>query len=185
MIEVEIKVRVDEDLNSVEEKLKALNAKLIDIVEERDYYIDLNPCIDLKSMDSALRVRVSRSLLRNTISNELTFKGRRVSEYPKTRKEITVYIDSAEKMLMIFNELGFKKFYTVSKTRRIYQLRNCRIFLDSVDGLGSFVEIEVTSYRDVDEAKKEVENLLKELGIRGEIVRETYLELLLKQKREG
>ncbi|MEM0239611.1 MAG: class IV adenylate cyclase, partial [Ignisphaera sp.] len=177
---MEVKLRVS-NLEEIEKKLLALGAKLIDIVNEIDYYIDLRPCIDLRSMDMALRVRQSTSLLSNSTRCELTFKGSRVGSYPKARKEIIVEIDNAEKFLEIFKDLGFAKTYIVSKSRRIYRLGNFRIFLDVVKELGSFIEIEVDDpgSQSLAVLADEMKKLLSIIGVFGELEEKTYLEMLL------
>ncbi|MEL9940258.1 MAG: class IV adenylate cyclase [Ignisphaera sp.] len=183
MLEVEVKLRVG-NLEEIEKRLLDLGAKLIDIVNETDYYVDLRPCIDLRSKDMALRIRESMSLLSNSRRCELTFKGSRIGGYPKARKEIVVEVDSAEKLLEIFKDLGFSKTYTVSKSRRIYRLGSFKIFLDNVKELGSFIEIEADNPepQSLDTLASEMKRLLSAIGVFGEPEEKTYLEMLLEKK---
>ncbi len=186
LLETEIKLRVN-NLDDVEKKLLSIGAKLVDFVEETDYYIDLRPCIDLRSLDMALRVRVSRNILNGSVKCELTFKGSRVSSYPKIRKEVSVNIDNAENLLEIFKGLGFNKVYAVSKTRKVYQFENFLVFLDNVAELGSFVEVETRNVtgQSISELANALRSFLLYAGIAGEVVEKTYLELLLEKKGLG
>jgi adenylate cyclase class 2 len=180
--EVEIKLRIN-NVDYVEKKLEKLGAELIDIVEEEDYYIDLTHCIDVKNLDIALRIRKSKSLMKGYIVEELTFKGKRVSEFPKIRKEITVRISDAEKLLEIFSELGFRNAHIVTKVRKVYTLGNFKILLDQVKELGHFMEIELLSPTNLSTFRDELVNLFKVINVNESCIeRRTYLELLLERK---
>lgn len=178
-LEVEIKVRI-EDMNVVEERLRKLGANHLDTVHEVDYYLDLRPCLDLKELDMALRVRKRKSLLTGQEVSELSFKGKRISRDVKARKEITVKVEDPEKLVSIFNELGFSRGYTVEKVRKIYTYGSYKIFLDEVKGLGFFIEIELAEgVTDVSIAAERLREVVNALGISAEsIVSKTYLELL-------
>lgn len=171
-------------LDEIEKRLVSLGAELIDIVNETDYYIDLAPCIDLRSRDMALRVRESLSLLTGSRRCELTFKGSRMGSYPKTRKEVSVEIDNVEKLIEIFKELGFTKMYVVSKSRRVYRLRGFKIFLDNVKELGTFIEVEVEEVdkQKLDSVAVDLKRFLSDIGVSGELENRTYLEMLLEKK---
>jgi len=180
--EVEVKLRIS-NVKQVEEKLRGLGAKLVDVIEEEDHYIDLAPCINMRDLDIALRVRKSRSLVKDAMVEEMTFKGRRVSEFPKIRKEITVNISNVESVLEIFRELGFRNIYVVSKTRKVYVLNKMKIFLDSVKGLGQFMEVELLEPTDLNIFRDELAKLFTAIGVdESYIERKTYLELVLEKK---
>ncbi len=68
----------------------------------------------------------------------------------------------------------------VRKTRRLYWVEGARIHLDEVDGLGSFVEIEVPVRDDGEHrARAQAAHLMKLLGIDDEdLVSEAYEDLL-------
>lgn len=182
MREYEVKVSV-EDLDKVELSLKKLDALFIGYREEHDYYIDTSPCVDLASADSALRLRVSKDIVKHSVSCELTFKGpREKHEYAKIRKEITVIIDDAEKMLDVLKALGFKVLAVVSKKRKVYRYGNCYIYLDEVEGLGKFVEIEYIVGSDKDSKEMPEGYIMKVveiLGIPKNFILKSYLELIL------
>jgi len=180
--ETEIKLRIS-NVDYIEKKLKELGAKLDNIIEEEDYYIDLTPCVDIRRSDIALRIRKSKSLMKGDVVEEVTFKGKRLSEFPKVRKEITVNISSAEKMLEIFRELGFRNIYTIHKIRKVYILSNSKVFLDYVEELGYFMEIELLKPMDLAILKNELARLFTALNVsERHIERKTYLELLLEKR---
>lgn len=177
--EYEIKIPVD-DLETVEQNIEKLGACLIGYVEERDYYIDTRPCINLVANDSVLRIRVSRDLNRDATAYELTFKGPREKHgFAKIRNEISVVVDDAGKLLEIFKMLGFKVLAEIVKRRRIYQYNEYRIYLDDVEGLGKFVEIELVV--DGDEISTNVFDELLQiaevLGAPKNFISKSYLEL--------
>lgn len=183
--EYEVKVSVD-DLNAVELKLSNLGAELVGYREEQDYYIDITPCTGSMPFDSALRVRIAKDVINNTVRAELTFKGpRERHEFAKIRPEITVAIDDAEKMLEIFKALGFKTLAVISKKRKVYRYGNCRINLDEVDGLGNFIEIEylIDKEQNVD-LLGDVLKVLEKLEIPKNFVKKSYLELILAKSRQ-
>ena len=72
----------------------------------------------------------------------------------------------------------------MNKWREMYQLDTAAISLDSVEGLGTFVEIEVLAERNDSVAAAQVKRISKEIGIQGEPILASYLELLL-SKRSG
>ncbi len=176
-IEYEAKVGV-EDLNMVEERLQTLGAQLIDIVDEEDTYIDLNPCIDMALRDVALRIRIYRSVISNRERCELTYKGPRKSRDLKIRKEITVAIDSGYKAIDIFRELGFRSI-TIYKRRKIYRYGVAKIFLDDVKGLGKFVEIEIENVNSIDEFREILTKILDTLNLPKQLIPKSYLEIML------
>ncbi|MCI4436500.1 MAG: class IV adenylate cyclase [Ignisphaera sp.] len=184
-IEIEVKVRI-RDPDEVERRLQGLGAKLIDIVEEVDSYVDLAPCIDMRKQDMALRIRKRRSLVTGESINELTFKGRRMPGAVKARKEITVVINDGEKFLEILRELGFSSIYTVFKTRKIFALEDLKIFIDNVKELGTFLEIEAPSTMNVEKFGQVIKDLFNVLGVDESCVEsKTYLELLLERREKN
>lgn len=180
MKEFEVKIPI-EDLNNVELELVKLGAIFIGYNEERDYYIDTRPCLDLVSKDSALRLRVSKDVITGATRCELTFKGpREKHEFAKVRKEITVEVSDGEKMIEIFKMLGFNVLLAVSKRRKIYQYKDYHVYLDEVQDLGRFVEIEYLS-GETPGVKPEhnLMHIVEALNLPKNFISKSYLELLL------
>ncbi|MBN2288193.1 MAG: class IV adenylate cyclase [Candidatus Glassbacteria bacterium] len=88
--------------------------------------------------------------------------------------------DAGQLNKVLSDSLGVR--VVVQKQREIYLLGNTRFHLDRVEGLGSFVEIEVLGRRGVDDPgdlKKTCEKYLGMLGIRpADLVERAYADLL-------
>ena len=75
----------------------------------------------------------------------------------------------------------------VRKTRTVYFVDNARIHLDDVDGLGSYVEIEVVlgEGETVEQGTATVAGLMERLGIREkDLVGESYIDLLSQRESD-
>ena len=168
-VEIEAKIPVLA-LAPVRERLQDLHAMLVAIVEERDLYYN-HPARDFGSTDEALRLRYAGG------EATLTYKGQKKAEYSlKAREEIIVTITPGERMEALLSRLGFRYVRSVEKYREIYRLEHTTVSLDEVQGLGSFVEIEVLGGTDPEETIRHVQ---RALGIEGEHIPQSYLELLL------
>jgi predicted adenylyl cyclase CyaB len=70
---------------------------------------------------------------------------------------------------------------TVRKRRDLYRIGQTRVHVDEVEGLGSFVELEVELGRgqSATEGEAIARDLMKELGVKeGDLVAEAYIDLL-------
>ena len=175
MFEVEVKFRVS-DLNTVEPIVRGFAAFLEEDIEEDHYF--QHPCRDFSKTDEALRVRVYGNG-RVTV----TYKGPRVRGPGKARVEYNIDVEPLEEALNALKALGFVEVAVIRKRRRIYTFGSYTIYLDSVEGLGNFVEVEtmVSDESLVSRAMGEVIEFAKSrLGL-GEALIEprTYLELAL------
>ncbi|RLI85683.1 MAG: class IV adenylate cyclase [Archaeoglobales archaeon] len=171
-MEVEVKFKV-EDFEEIKKKLAEVGKFVIEKVEE-DLYFN-SPWRDFWRSDEALRIR------KDVEGVTLTYKGRKVDAETKTREEIKLKVNSFDKCRKILEKLGFKPVRWVKKRRRIYRVNEAVVCLDEVEGLGKFVEVEIES-EDVKEAKKRVFEVARNLGLKGESIRESYLEMLEKQE---
>ncbi len=80
---------------------------------------------------------------------------------------------------MLSNALGVVG--RVRKRRRLYLVGNTRIHLDEVEGLGSFLELEVvlSGPQTVAEGEAVARSLMRELGIpRSSLIHGAYLDLI-------
>lgn len=168
-MEVEVKYRVS-SLEEIEKRLKKLGAKFLGEFRETDIYFQ-HPCRNMARTDEALRLRVVNG------ECEFTYKGPRSSIGIKSREEITVKIDSVDRMLEILSRLGFRSIARLTKLRCKYVLNNCVISLDQIDNLGSFVEIEALD--EVEDPLKTILDTIELLQLKGAVIEKTYLELLL------
>ena len=82
-----------------------------------------------------------------------------------------------EPTVTLLEALGFTRYVEVVKTRYYIDLSDVQVTIDFVNDLGCFVEVES---KDSDEAS--VTRALEEFGIRGEIIKETYAELMYRRR---
>lgn len=174
MIEVEIKAAAQRD--PLAKKLKDAGAEFEKTVWQADAYYNA-PHRDFSSTDEALRLREQGDKV------YLTYKGKKLDAKSKTRKEVEVGVSDRAKMEDILLSLGFRKTLDVHKERHIYHYKGAEICLDRLEGLGDFVEAESMAENGSDIGKKrdELIAILRGLGVDGELIRESYLEMLLKK----
>lgn len=181
-LEVEAKARAD-NLQAVEARLVKLGAVLEANKVERDEYWG-HPSRNFGETDEALRLRITTADDGGGWSGaELTYKGAKLDAAIKSRPEetIAVEIDQVENLRRILQGLGFRPFGKVTKDRREFVLDGLTVCLDRVEGLGTFVEVELIS-TDLEAARARVLTLFKELGL-DPSERRSYLELLLRPQK--
>ncbi|MEM0150313.1 MAG: class IV adenylate cyclase [Thermoplasmata archaeon] len=165
-LEIEIKSKV-ENLEDLEKKIVLLGAVFLGTEFQNDWYFK-HPCRDFSITDEALRVRdVNGKLF-------LTYKGKRIDNETKTRKEIEITVDS--NIFKILEYLGFEIFMNIKKVRKNYGLDNVKISLDYVENLGNFIEMEV--HGNYEEGKLKLFSLAEKLSLK-KIERRSYLEMLV------
>lgn len=181
MYEVEVKCPLDET-EPVLARLKELQAAENVPVAQRDLYL-AHPARDFAQTDEALRLRQIGD------RNRLTYKGPIVDAQTKTRREIEIELASgptaADGLCEIFFALGFRPVRSVSKTRVVYALcwedREVELALDTVEDLGTFLEIECQadeSHRDA--VRDSILRLAAHLGLE-KFERKSYLCLLIEK----
>lgn len=176
-IEVEVKYQVD-DLEEIEYQLLEWNAKLVEMVIQRDHYFN-HPTRDFAKTDEAFRIREEGTEI------YLTYKGPKFNEKSKTRKEIEIKITNTELMSEMLDSLGFRKVLVVSKERKNYFLDDIHWSLDLVDSLGSYIELEkiVSTKEEVDSTLTSIFLAIEKLGLKPkENITKSYMELLLEKK---
>ena len=160
--EVEVKARAEPE--EVRRRLAELGARPVGVEEQKDVYFE-HPCRSLLAGDEALRLRVAGERA------ELTYKGPRKPGCAKSRLEVTVPVGDAAAAKTLLELLGFREAVRVRKRRELYMLGDVEVALDTVEGLGAFVELESRGA-----PVERLLEILKLLGA-GEIVSETYAEL--------
>jgi len=168
---------------SVRAGLERLRARFAPAHEETDVYFN-HPSRNFRQTDEALRIR------RRDSSNRVTYKGPKVDATTKTRRELELALPEGEetaiRWIELLEALGFRQVGRVPKRRRRFHVDwqgwDVEGTLDEIDGLGSFVELELVVEDDaVDRARQAIAALAEHLGLsRSE--RRGYLQLLL-QKR--
>lgn len=173
MIEAEIKIPAV-DLGGIGRRIILEGGSFLGEKEQTDIYLS-HPCRDMKARDEALRVRRDGGAWR------VTFKGARLGGLSKRREEIEFAVLDGDKAIELFKRLGFSIFAVVRKRRREYELLGAKVALDTVEGLGDFVEIEfLESGAEGGEGKdKIIETVAQKLGLGMErSTTESYVEML-------
>ncbi|PTD94859.1 class IV adenylate cyclase [archaeon SCG-AAA382B04] len=171
MIEVEVKAVSNQE---AKKKIKQ-EGKFLRTENQEDIYLN-HPVKDFAKTDEALRLRKIDG------KTFITYKGPKLEEKTKSRKEIEEKIEDFEKSLEIFKSLGFREAGSVKKKRQIYELNGYKVSIDKVEGLGEFIEAE----KEIKEVDQEIiENaidFLTDLGIdQRDFERRSYLELILNE----
>lgn len=169
MFEIEVKAKAD--LSKAKNKLQELGAEKIGTKDQKDIYYTA-PHRDFKKTDEALRIRKENHKV------YLTYKGPKIDNKSKTRKEIEFEVPDQQKADSFLESLGFKKSKSVSKKRYLYSMGKYKIALDKVENLGEFIEVETHAERDkLDEKRDKTLSILRKLT-QSEIIRDSYLEML-------
>lgn len=177
-LEVELKIKVD-SAPEAERALMAAGASLLYEEEQIDTYFQ-HPSRDFKETDEALRVR------RAAGKAFIAYKGPKLSKLSKTRVEIEIPVPDADAAEELFRLLGFTEVARVEKVRRAYAIEGVKVYVDSVKGLGNFVELELPALPgEVREAEETLQALAERLGLPlDRSTLKSYLELIL-ESREG
>ncbi len=181
--EVENKFRV-ESFGPLRERLVQLDVAWSAPIEQVDTYF-AHPCRDFAVTDEALRIRKVQD------DHWVTYKGPKIDQVTKTRRELELPLgntpQTTEQFGELFAALGFQAVAQVYKQRTIGRCRwqhfDLELALDQIDGIGSFVELEiVTDDAGLDAAQGAVLQLAEHLDLAAP-VRASYLELVLASRQ--
>lgn len=172
MLEVELKVKIS-SLDPVREQLIQKKAKSGGKVHEHDIYYNA-PHRDFGQTDEAVRVRYTND------HAVVTYKGPKIKKFGlKAREELNFAVECGKTFETMLDRLGFTRTLEVNKWRETYKLGTASVSLDLVDGLGTFAEIEVMTESESDNPTALIEKIAKEIGVVGEPILASYLEMLL------
>ena len=207
MYEVELKLRADHD--TVRTALDDAGATPDRRVRQVDTYYDA-PHREFAETDEALRLREERrermgdsdapdavdegdatdapdvvdeaGVTDAETTTRLTYKGPLVDAESKTRAEHETAVADGDTAAGILAGLGFEPAAVVEKDRTFFGLDGYTVSLDTVDGLGEFVEVEgeAASEDDVADVREGAADVLRGLGLDpDDQIRTSYLGLLL------
>ena len=207
MYEVELKLRADHD--TVRTALDDAGATPDRRVRQVDTYYDA-PHREFAETDEALRLREERrermgdsdapdvvdegdatdapdavdeaGVTDAETTTRLTYKGPLVDAESKTRAEHETAVADGDTAAGILAGLGFEPAAVVEKDRTFFRLDGYTVSLDTVDGLGEFVEVEgeAASEDDVADVREGAADVLRGLGLDpDDQIRTSYLGLLL------
>lgn len=176
MIEVEVKAKID-SFEEMEERLSEIGAVKTKREFQEDIYFN-SPIVDFADTDEALRIRTTTENDNTNIF--ITYKGPKIDQKSKTRKEVEMKIEDSQKCSDIFEAIGFRKVRAVRKNRQYFTYENFEISLDDIEGLDPYMEIEIalSDGEDYSEAQNSIFKLFEKLGITDGFERTSYLELL-------
>ena len=182
MIEVEVKLPLFRRSHT-EQQLISLGFSPGDLVRESDVYFN-SDFHDFRQTDEALRIRTSENLTKRTAHSVITYKGKKLDSLTMTRKELETGLDDPGTGIDILKALGYNQLYPVRKLRQYYHLDRVTACVDQVEGLGSFLELEVLvpEEKDRPQAMEEIEKILHGIcSSLDETIRISYLSMLMKK----
>ncbi|MFX0053135.1 MAG: class IV adenylate cyclase, partial [Candidatus Hermodarchaeota archaeon] len=186
IMEIELKVPLDKDISVtsiVEHISEKFGSSSITITQIDTYFQSSTK--DFWLTDEALRLRESRH--GNIRKTEMTYKGPKKGRNMKIREEITIEVSDWEKTKHILKNIGFKPFTTIKKQRKNWDHQNITISLDKVEGLGFYLEIEISTpkgFKEIEKIKDKIFRLAKEIipNYDGQDERRSYLELMFQKQ---
>lgn len=162
---VEIKARLD-DPDALRERLEELAAEGPVVLPQEDVFF--------YSRRGRLKLRKSGA------AAELIYYERPDSEQPVESQYLKLAVEDAaatEAMLSVALDVRG----TVRKERSLYRIGETRVHLDRVEGLGSFLELEVVlgASQTVSEGETIARELMRSMHLdEGDLVAEAYIDLL-------
>jgi len=165
---LEIKARTA-SLHATDEIARRIGARYEYEMAQVDTYFDArNGRLKMREVDGA------RFELIGYMRGEQT--ERRVSEFD------VLGLGAAEPLKSILSRaLGVRG--VVRKRRKLYRYHSTRIHADEVDGLGAFIEFETEVTGSVDEAREELNSLIRLFRIEdGDFLKVSYIDLLLAKR---
>lgn len=185
MLEVEQKFLLDVPEVTLA-RLEMLDVEWQPEIVQVDRYFN-HPGRDFGVTDEALRLRSVAG------QNWITYKGPKLDQATKTRRELELPLADGEEWPADYGELlaalGFRAVREVRKTRRPGQLFHhgmpVEVAWDTIAGLGQFLELElVVEDQFVADAQAVLLDLAAELHL-GKPERRSYLELLLARSADS
>jgi predicted adenylyl cyclase CyaB len=165
---LEYKARLTEDAKAVVARARGLGADLWGDLRQTDTYFDV-PRGRLKLRETPGR------------QGELIAYNRDEDAENRPSDYELAYTPQPEVLRNVLMR-SLSVLAVVRKRRTLLLLDAARIHLDNVDGLGDFLEIEVSVGEDEAVAAQEMESLLRELGFDWtRCIRASYLDLTLEQ----
>ncbi len=195
MFEVEIKVQIPNPVR-IKEKFKENQVVYeFSLIHEDTYFNMPKGLRDFKQTDEALRLRKSIKFNKKNprkkqeIEYYFTYKGKKLDNLTKTRKELDIRIDNLDKTKELLNLLGFQEVLTVQKDRDLYkfEFKNYEIkaLIDYLPILKQFfLEVEVLSDTEegIDESRNVLFEFLNLIGIsKDQSIKKSYLELIIEK----
>ena len=139
-VEIEAKMKVA-DLAVIRDRLTAGGGKRVGAFLERNTFFDTEDR-SLLAADQGLRVRSSKDGATGAVACTMTHKGARQHGPLKSREETEMTVGSESDGVAMLLVLGFVRVLSFEKRRESWTLGGCKVELDEVPHLGTFVEVE-------------------------------------------
>lgn len=167
MVEIEVKIRVDE-IKNLAEKILELGAKL-----EKERFFEENTLFDFPSK-TLYKKRQALRLRRMNKKSFLTFKGPpKKSRKFKIREEYESEVKNEKQLRKILKSLGFIPVFNYEKHRTVYRKKGLKISLDETS-IGNFVELEGE--------REKIVKFANALGVsKKEFIKLDYIQLIKKE----
>lgn len=184
--EIEIKIKISDKELEILMKSLSQNAEFFCENLQEDYYFN-NPNHSwfLEHQDGYryalkyLRVRIS------AYGDTICFKDWETASYAGNAglycKDIETHISDGHVMISLLEQIGFTDRTKFKKYRKSYIYTDFEISIDTVDGLGTFVEFEVKKrkYQDPHAEYERILEFIKELGIKNYTIQKQGFIILL------
>jgi adenylate cyclase class 2 len=166
--EIEVKFPLA-DRGAIVRRLESLGAERL-YPETFEDNIVLDRRGELKTRGSLLRVR---KFGRYTL---VTFKGpQSITGGVRTREEVQTGVESLERAIALFDQLGFKPVFRYQKFREVWRIGDAEVMLDRTP-IGDYFEIEGPLAR--------IREIAESLGIEmDKAIRQNYADLYRQQRR--
>ena len=152
-MEVELRAKIL-DVNSIHSRLEELGATYIKTQRIEDYYFGELGLYQKLGRSFWLRLRVKNGKL------EIAYKG--PTKTDGVYEEYEQELQDLETAKIIFTKMGLENVINIVKDRISYKLADINIELDSIEGKGNFIELEIISEN---EDKTKLFELFHKLGI--------------------
>jgi adenylate cyclase class 2 len=150
-IEIEAKMKVA-DLAAVRRRLARSGGRRVRAELETNMFFDRGGG-KLRRAGKGLRIR--RATDRDGSERcTVTLKGPLRPGRLKSRDEIEFNVDDPKSARALLEELGYSLTLSFQKRRESWEFRRCEVSLDELPRLGSFVEIEGQSHRQIMSARR-------------------------------
>ena len=169
--EIEIKIKISDEQKQIILDWLNNNAAYSNEYSHTEYYLD-NPKSSFtfesyegyKDSKDFLRVRFTKN------GDSVCFKHWHYDQQTSKMThcdEFETKIEKGKELLDIFNRIGFTEHIIIKKNRKSYVTNDYEISLDSVDGLGEFVEIELLhNNSSVEEGISSIYKFLSSIGVK-------------------
>ncbi len=170
-VEIEAKMAVP-DLDAIRDRLRQLGAQPAGRNLETNTFFDTEDR-SLLAADEGLRLRRNVNVASGAQEHVITYKGPRQHGVLKSREEVEVTVQGSEGAVTLLERLGYVRMLAFEKRRDSWLLGGCKVELDELPYLGSYVEVEGPG-------EQPVLAVREQLGLADRpIVKSSYIALLM------